>query len=722
MFRVKKRIWGICAAGVSVLCLQSIMGQPLRAADQPFNETAAVRSAESSETEETSPQQTSAEKAEQGVIPETVPETSTVPSNPKPEVPAETGSSSVQSTTESSAASSSQPIVSSTASSSPSTAPSESSTSSSTAAVPSTSSSSSEPEGSKPSTSPTPSKQPTRPTPSSPPKQPAGTGGQTARQSSSPAVPSVSEVPPSTAGEEKGNFSEVQPATALSQLDEVVLDDTLRVSEVSESDLKGFELPLLNTFKDKSQAVLVYEGIKQVGTFQITTTAAEKGTIDTSQTFQSTEELINRMCQHLFGQSLTTAQKQSLSTEKKQAGDLLYKENQLFGLYLGSDHYLVAGEPTEKELTEHPEWKDHKIGKIALFSDQKELEQTLRVQRLTNQTLTDYGNEVRKAYPASMDFSENDQTQAFIASIAKSAQKLGLDYDVFASVMIAQAILESGSGTSTLSAAPNYNLFGVKGSYEGNSVNFSTQEDRGNGAMYTIQAAFRRYPSYAESLGDYVTLIRGGIQGNEQYYQDAWRSQAKNYLRAAASLTGKYATDTTYHRKISSLIAAYHLTQYDLSLPEETVTGIQTSAVMQGKETIPAAYQEKMTYPEYDGKNYNLSGSYPVGQCTWYAYNRVAQLGKRVDEYMGNGGEWGASAKRFGYQTSQTPKAGWLISFSPGTAGSDPRYGHVAFVEAVTEEGILISEGNVVGGTIISYRIIPNSLASSSLVTYIEPK
>ena len=97
-------------------------------------------------------------------------------------------------------------------------------------------------------------------------------------------------------------------------------------------------------------------------------------------------------------------------------------------------------------------------------------------------------------------------------------------------------------------------------------------------------------------------------------------------------------------------------------------------------------------------------------------------MGKRVDDYMGNGGEWGASAKRLGYQTSQTPKAGWLISFSPGTAGSDPRYGHVAFVEAVTDEGILISEGNVVGGTIISYRIIPNSLARSQLVTYIEAK
>lgn len=89
---------------------------------------------------------------------------------------------------------------------------------------------------------------------------------------------------------------------------------------------------------------------------------------------------------------------------------------------------------------------------------------------------------------------------------------------------------------------------------------------------------------------------------------------------------------------------------------------------------------------------------------------------------MGNGGEWGRKGRSLGYKVTQTPTAGYLISFSPGTAGSDPRYGHVAFVEAVTSDGILISEGNVVGGTTISYRVINNELAKSNLVSYIEPK
>ena len=48
-----------------------------------------------------------------------------------------------------------------------------------------------------------------------------------------------------------------------------------------------------------------------------------------------------------------------------------------------------------------------------------------------------------------------------------------------------------------------------------------------------------------------------------------------------------------------------------------------------------------MHFPVYDGINYNRSGSYPVGQCTWYVYNRFKQLGTSVDEFMGNGSDWG---------------------------------------------------------------------------------
>lgn len=77
----------------------------------------------------------------------------------------------------------------------------------------------------------------------------------------------------------------------------------------------------------------------------------------------------------------------------------------------------------------------------------------------------------------------------------------------YASVMIAQAIVESGWGNSTLASAPNYNLFGIKGSYNGQSVTMPTSEYV-NGQWITVNAAFRKYPSYKESLQDNVTVLK----------------------------------------------------------------------------------------------------------------------------------------------------------------------------------------------------------------------
>lgn len=64
--------------------------------------------------------------------------------------------------------------------------------------------------------------------------------------------------------------------------------------------------------------------------------------------------------------------------------------------------------------------------------------------------------------------------QTFINNVGACAQTVAASHDLYASVMIAQAILESGWGGSALAQAPNYNLFGVKGSYNGNSVTMPT--------------------------------------------------------------------------------------------------------------------------------------------------------------------------------------------------------------------------------------------------------
>ncbi|EOS8056102.1 peptidoglycan DD-metalloendopeptidase family protein [Enterococcus hirae] len=160
-------------------------------------------------------------------------------------------------------------------------------------------------------------------------------------------------------------------------------------------------------------------------------------------------------------------------------------------------------------------------------------------------------------------FEKDESVESFIRKIGESARKIGQENNLYASVMIAQAILESVSGQSQLAQAPNYNLFGIKGTHNGKGVSFATQEDLGNGTLYTTQATFRQYENYEDSLNDYAQLLKEGLTGNSHFYDGVWKANAKTYQEATKFLTGRYATDTSYDKKLNGLIETYDLTKYD---------------------------------------------------------------------------------------------------------------------------------------------------------------
>lgn len=168
-----------------------------------------------------------------------------------------------------------------------------------------------------------------------------------------------------------------------------------------------------------------------------------------------------------------------------------------------------------------------------------------------------------QANKENIHFEKDESVETFIRKIGESARKIGQENDLYASVMIAQAILESASGQSKLAQAPNYNLLGIKGTYKGNSVSFVTKEDLGDGKIYTTQASFRQYDNYEDSLKDYAQLIKEGLTGNRHFYDGVWKTNAKNYQEATKFLTGRYATDTSYDKKLNGLIEMYDLTTYD---------------------------------------------------------------------------------------------------------------------------------------------------------------
>lgn len=163
-------------------------------------------------------------------------------------------------------------------------------------------------------------------------------------------------------------------------------------------------------------------------------------------------------------------------------------------------------------------------------------------------------------------YSEDLTTEKFISLVGESARTIAAENDLYASVMIAQAILESASGNSTLAQAPNNNLFGIKGTYHGSSVQLPTREDDGTGATYTIMSDFRQYETVDESLSDYADLLSHSMG---DFYAGARKSNSDSFVDACDFLVGRYATDIFYSEKLQDLIETYDLTRFDVPLTYE---------------------------------------------------------------------------------------------------------------------------------------------------------
>jgi D-gamma-glutamyl-meso-diaminopimelic acid endopeptidase CwlS len=165
--------------------------------------------------------------------------------------------------------------------------------------------------------------------------------------------------------------------------------------------------------------------------------------------------------------------------------------------------------------------------------------------------------------PRAFSAARSMSPAAFIAEIAAYAQPVAAANDLYASVMMAQAIVESGWGGSTLSQAPNYNLFGIKGSYQGQTVYMDTWEYL-NGQWVIKKEPFRKYPSYQQSFQDNAYVLRTtSFQAGVYFYSGTWKSNTRSYQDATAWLTGRYATDPSYGTKLNNIISTYNLTQYD---------------------------------------------------------------------------------------------------------------------------------------------------------------
>lgn len=152
------------------------------------------------------------------------------------------------------------------------------------------------------------------------------------------------------------------------------------------------------------------------------------------------------------------------------------------------------------------------------------------------------------------------QKSEFIPTIAPlvQAENKKRGYPLFSSVVIAQAICESGWGQSKIMMKANA-IFGIKAtsSWKGKVYNANTQECY-DGVSYTnITACFRAYDNLAESISDYFDLIT-----KLERYRKA--TVAETPLECITAIkNGGYATSPTYINTIMSIINSNNLTKYD---------------------------------------------------------------------------------------------------------------------------------------------------------------
>ena len=153
---------------------------------------------------------------------------------------------------------------------------------------------------------------------------------------------------------------------------------------------------------------------------------------------------------------------------------------------------------------------------------------------------------------------ENYTNEEFIQVMAYYIRKYSAQYGIKVnSGILAQAILESNWGRSTLSAK-YHNYFGLKAGpyWTGKSVNMATQEEYVPGTYTNIRDNFRAYNSIEEGVRGYFEFTK--FPNYAKIKTATTPEEYLTYIKQAG-----YATSSTYVQNTMRVVKTYNLTKYD---------------------------------------------------------------------------------------------------------------------------------------------------------------
>ena len=152
--------------------------------------------------------------------------------------------------------------------------------------------------------------------------------------------------------------------------------------------------------------------------------------------------------------------------------------------------------------------------------------------------------------------------------------------------------------------------------------------------------------------------------------------------------------------ELTGLVAGQRIVLPDGVLPANERPGYRVVT-----RTTPVTSRINPAYAAQAGNRYSY------GYCTWYAYNRRAQIGRPIGSFWGNASSWAYAASSSGLTVTNTPGVGDIIQNGGGL-------GHVGVVEEVRPDGsIVVSDmnyyGNGGGWGRISYRTLDAGAAAA---------
>ena len=203
------------------------------------------------------------------------------------------------------------------------------------------------------------------------------------------------------------------------------------------------------------------------------------------------------------------------------------------------------------------------------------------------------------------------------------------------------------------------------------------------------------------------TQVKTPVQHNYVSNVQAQTQSPTTYTVVAGDSLYKIALE--HHLTLNQLYS-YNPGVTPLIFPGDVISLVPQNKVKQTKAVkspVRKASQAKKVVQQpvhnYNKSVANRGNLYAYGNCTYYAFDRRAQLGRSIGSLWGNANNWNYAAKVAGFKVDKTPEVGAIFQTAAGP------YGHVGVVESVNPNGtITVSEMNYAGFNVKSSRTILN--------------